>query len=219
MSSVRIQTGSMEPIEALILDATREPLPSKSDIFVSIRRKFDELTLDWDDMTFKTYGSCTTPQAQMTAIDNTNYPGQYARDFDTSTIVNKAADDTYEVTVDQTPGIDAVNVPQIGEIKEGQWADQTGDLHIAIETTVQAGSTATEVRTALTQADDFFNNMIMVVKEPGGTAIARNVDVYRQTNGAFTTFRPLPFTPTVGQKVFILNRTGSLRDDNSPVTW
>jgi len=79
------------------------------------------------------------------------------------------------------------------------------------ETTVASGSTSTQVRTALTQANDYFNNMIMVVREPGGTSVARNIDRFTNTNGALYTYSPLPFTPTVGQKVLIVSTIGTRR--------
>jgi hypothetical protein len=111
---VWIQSGSTEPIEALLLNSSG-PLTGKTDAVAWIRRKSDGLTYDWDDSTFKAFGSCTTPQQTLTEVDATNYPGQYARDW-----VSPVADEIYEVTVDQP---DASNTPQIGEIRVGFWLD------------------------------------------------------------------------------------------------
>jgi hypothetical protein len=122
-ASANIRTGDTEPIEALIRDGSGEPLTGKTDITVTIRRKSDGFTYDWDDGNFKAFAACTTPRKALTEVDGANYPGEYATDFDTSVIANPADDDTYEVTVDQVPRTDASNVPQPGEIKVGQWAD------------------------------------------------------------------------------------------------
>lgn len=113
-----IPQGATEPIEALILDESLDPLTGKSDILVWIRRKSDGLTYDWNDSTFKAYASCGAPRQTMTEVDSTNYPGQYARNW-----TSPSADDVYEVTVDQSPGTDAANVPQVGEIRVGGWVD------------------------------------------------------------------------------------------------
>lgn len=123
MSSVRIQTGATERIEALILDGSLVPLTGKTDILVSIRRVSDGFFYDFNDDTFKAAG-WTTRQQAMTEIDATNAPGEYRYDFDTSAVTNSATDDTYEVRVDQSPGTDAKNVPQVGEIKVGQLVDE-----------------------------------------------------------------------------------------------
>jgi hypothetical protein len=81
----------------------------------------------------------------------------------------------------------------------------------AIETTAAIGSTPTEIRTGLTQADDFFQDMQVVVVNSAGIAV-RNVDAYAQANGAITV-SALPFTPAVSDPVIILARTGSVPVD------
>lgn len=131
MQSVRIQTGDEERIEALILDGALDPLTGKSDILLSIRRVSDGFWLDFNDDTFKSTG-WTTRQLAMTETDATNDPGAYHYDFDTSAITNAAADDTYQVRVDQSPGTDAANVPLTGEIKVGHFVD---DIDQAISVT------------------------------------------------------------------------------------
>lgn len=115
--SVQIRVNDTEPIEALVRDAAAEPLTGKADIVASIRRQSDGLTYDWDDSTFKAFGSCTTPRGAMAEVDATNYPGQYAVTF-----TAPATEDIYQVTVDQYPRTDAANVPQPGEIRVGAWA-------------------------------------------------------------------------------------------------
>lgn len=125
MGSVAIRTGDIEPIESLIRDRAGVPLPGKTDITAAIRRDSDGLTFDWSDSTFKAFSACTTPRQQLAPVDDTNYAGQYAVDFDTGAIVSPAADDIYQVTVDQVPRVDAANVPQPGEIRVGALADTT----------------------------------------------------------------------------------------------
>lgn len=120
--AVRIQTGATEPIEVLALDAALDPVTGKTDLLLSIRRKSDDFFYDFDDDTFKTSG-WTDRQVALTEVDATNAPGEYAYDWDTSAITNETADDTYEIRVDQDPGTDVKNLPQVGEIKLGQFVD------------------------------------------------------------------------------------------------
>ncbi len=87
---------------------------------------------------------------------------------------------------------------------------------IAAETTAAAGSTATEIRTALAQADDFFNNMQVVIVNAAGI-VARNIDDFANTNGAITV-TTLPFTPGIGDVVLILRRTGSVPVDAAAIS-
>jgi hypothetical protein len=87
---------------------------------------------------------------------------------------------------------------------------------IAAEATATAGSTATEIRTGLTQADDFYNNMQVVIVGAAGTVV-RNIDDYSNVNGAITV-SALPFTPSVGDPVIILRRTGSVPVDASSIS-
>jgi hypothetical protein len=96
----------------------------------------------------------------------------------------------------------------------GPWTS-AGALDLAATATVAAGSTSIEVRTNLTQADGFWTNMVMVVEATTGTGerVARNIDQYLNTNGALSTFEGLPFIPAAGDTVYILARTGSLRDN------
>lgn len=116
--SVQVRAGDTEPIEAMIRDGSGRPLTGKTDVVVSIRRKSDGLTLDWSDLGWRAFASCTTPRLSMAEVDATNYPGQYDATFTTPD-----AEEIYQVTVDQYPRTDAANVPQPGEIRVGAWAD------------------------------------------------------------------------------------------------
>jgi hypothetical protein len=79
---------------------------------------------------------------------------------------------------------------------------------IAAEAAAVVGSTSTVVLTGLTQADDFFNNMQVVVVNAAGIAV-RNIDDFANASGAITV-GALPFTPAVGDVVLILAKTGSV---------
>lgn len=88
--------------------------------------------------------------------------------------------------------------------------------NIAVETTVNAVSTPTSIKTGLTQANDFFNNMQVVVINAAGVAV-RNIDDYVQTAGEIIV-TALPFTPVVTDPVLVLARTGSVPVDLTPIT-
>ena len=122
MSSVRIQTDATERLQVLILDGSLDPLTGKADILIAIQRVSNGHWYDFDDDTFKAAG-WTTRQTAMTEVSAANAAGEYYYDFDTSAITNAAADDTYMVRVEQSPGTDAANVPQTGEVKVGQYVD------------------------------------------------------------------------------------------------
>lgn len=133
MPEVRIQTGATEPIEVLIVNALREPIVDLTNVKVKVRRISDGLLFDWTDNSFK--ASPGQLLQALVQINKVSFPGEYRLDssphvkgFNTSAITNPNVDDTYRVTVvqDGSPQ-NAANVPQIGEIKEGDfidWIDQ-----------------------------------------------------------------------------------------------
>jgi len=169
-SVVRIQTGATERIEALILDGSLVPLAGKTDILVSIRRWSDGYFLDWNDDTFKASG-WTTRQVAMTEVSATNAPGEYYRALDTSAITNQTADDTYEIRVDQSPGTDAKNLPQVGEIKVGQFVDE---LDAAVSSRAAPGDEMALVDDAI-EAGKFDESTAFPLKDDdsGATQVAR----------------------------------------------
>lgn len=130
MNCSRIQTDQTEPITALIVDTNNAPLTGLSDIKIRIRRRSDGLYFDWSDNTFKTPTAVSQMLETLDAVNDTYSPGEYHLDttdhvdgFDTSKIANAADDDVYIVTAIQDGGTNAANVPQIGEIKEGDFVD------------------------------------------------------------------------------------------------
>ena len=71
-----------------------------------------------------------------------------------------------------------------------------------------AGSTSTIIRTNATQADDFYNNLQVVIVNTAGV-VARKIDDYANTNGAITVDNALPFTPSPGDSVIIMGQVAS----------
>jgi hypothetical protein len=67
-----------------------------------------------------------------------------------------------------------------------------------------AGSTSTIVRTNLTQANNFYDDMYLQVVNSAGTAV-RRIDNYANTNGAFSLNSALPFTPAADDQIFVLS--------------
>jgi hypothetical protein len=127
-----VETGGKEPIEIQLFDKTSgEPLLGKTSIFVRIRRHEDDLYYDWNDDTFKAFGSVVQINENLTLIDDAASPGLYrlntanhVRGFDTSRITNLLADtNTLEVTVLQVTENDAVGLPTGFELKIGNFLD------------------------------------------------------------------------------------------------
>lgn len=81
---------------------------------------------------------------------------------------------------------------------------------------VTTGSTTTEIHTDLTESDDFYNNMQVVLFSSSAGVVVRNIDDYAQTNGAITV-KELPFTPAEDDEILILSRTGSVPIDTGAV--
>jgi hypothetical protein len=82
------------------------------------------------------------------------------------------------------------------------------DATFITTSTVQTGSTSTVVRTTRAEASGYHDNATIVVGNSGVSAV-RRIKSYAQTNGAFTV-DALPFTPSVGQTVWIIARVAPL---------
>jgi hypothetical protein len=135
MDCARIQTDATERVEALMLDGSLSPLTGLSDVLLAIRRISDGFFYDFNDDTFKSTG-WTTRQQVMTETDSTNDQGVYHYNFDTSAITNAAADDTYQLRVDCAS---AANVPQVGELKVGQYVDDIDQALSVTESNIRGG--------------------------------------------------------------------------------
>lgn len=134
MNVVHIQTGTKEPIEVMAVDSLRTRLTSLSNLKLKIRRVSDGFYFDWSDDNFK--ASPAQLFETLVQVDSVNSPGEYKLDnashidgFDTSAIVNPNSTDIYRVAVIQD-GLpqNAINFPQIGEIKVGGWIDYIDQL-------------------------------------------------------------------------------------------
>lgn len=119
-----IETGAVEPIVALVLDQLGQPLVGRTNIKARIWRFSDGEYLDWSDMTFRPAGAVATMLKQLLEVSPSASPGEYRYNLDTGSIANPTADDIYEVTVVQDGVNGAANLPQVGEIRVGQWADK-----------------------------------------------------------------------------------------------
>ena len=81
---------------------------------------------------------------------------------------------------------------------------------IAEESTVAASPvpTTTSFGTGLDEVDGFWEGMlVLVIQASSGNAVARNIDVYVNTDGLITV-GALPFTPTSGDAVLVVRRLG-----------
>jgi hypothetical protein len=115
----------VEPIVVLVIDQLNQPLTGKTNIMLSVRRQSDAKYLDWDDMHFKNgMGGPTQLYQPLAEVHATRSAGEYQYPFDTSDIINPIADDIYEVRVEQVGDNDAVNLPQIGELKVDGWLEK-----------------------------------------------------------------------------------------------
>lgn len=215
MFSNRIQNGQTETIVAMMVKS-RSPLSGLTDVLLTIRRTSDDYFYDFDDNTFKNAGWVEKEYT----MGEVGTSGQYEYDFNTTGF----SDDTYICTMTCATSNDST--PQIGELIVGGYIDyidypissvlsRLEELVIAEETTAAAGSTTTEIRTGLTEADGFYNNMQVVVINADGV-VSRNVDDFTQTDGILEVLE-LPFTPSVGDKVIILARTGSVPLDTAAI--
>jgi hypothetical protein len=76
---------------------------------------------------------------------------------------------------------------------------------ILIKLEVAATSTTTLVKTDADEADDFYNGLTLVVIDTAGEAVARAIDDYANTDGAFTV-ETLPFTPDALDVAYVVGR-------------
>jgi len=137
--------------------------------------------------------------------------------------IRGADGDDLKTLSDQIDAIPAAPTPPtVAAIADGVWDEPTAGHQgagtfgraanaVAAEATVAAapGPTAAVFGTTLTQADGFWVNMLVVVVNSAGEAVARNVNAYTQANGLITV-DALPFTPVLGDAVIIMRRQGGV---------
>lgn len=96
----------------------------------------------------------------------------------------------------------------------------TSGEHVSANSIVQTGSTATSIRTTISEVDDYFNNMqLSVIRVTSGGSnleriVTRNIVDYTNLNGEFTLDSPLPFTPDTDDIVIVNGRMASSSADN-----
>lgn len=121
-----IETGSVEPIVALVLDQFGVPIIMSHTIKARVWRVSDGEHLDWSDMMFRPAVDVITPYKALDEVDRDASPGEYRLDLDTGAILNPTPNDIYEVTVIQDSEDTPANLPQVGEIRVGKWVDKVG---------------------------------------------------------------------------------------------
>ena len=126
--TVQIQSGAKEPIVVMVVDDNSDLIIGLTDIKLKVRRNSDGFYLDWLDNTFKPV--VTQLLQSLEEVSPAFSPGEYRLNtvdhvdgFDTSTFVGALPEEVYFFTAIQDGGLNASNVPQIGEIKVGGYVD------------------------------------------------------------------------------------------------
>lgn len=155
MPIVRIETDATEVILSTM---TKLAILQTGliDVLLKIYRTSDNYIYDFNDNTFKVSGWTSIVQT-MSEIDSTNLPGQYRYTFDTSAIVNSTVDDTYMCIVTCAS---ADNVPQLGEIKVGDYIDTIGVLQAGVKEVLGLVQSNFRIRDTVYDAK---NNLISAV--------------------------------------------------------
>ena len=127
---VNISTGETEVLntEPVVDRYTGDLLTGMTTVKAKMRRISDGLMLDWSDYTFKTPVTVVQKLQTFTEVDATNFPGEYQGTFNTSSISNPSTDDIYEITVVEDGTEDAANLPQVGEVRVGNWVDSIENI-------------------------------------------------------------------------------------------
>lgn len=137
---MKVQTGDTERITFVVVQKNGAPATGRATIRLRILRLSDSQLFDFADSTFKGSGH-TTLDAVMSEVDATNAPGVYdlAGGFNTGTITNANANDTYVLIPSQTSGNDVL--PSAGDMEVGFWADDIGKLDDFATTVPTAAAT------------------------------------------------------------------------------
>ena len=173
-----VSTGVIIPIEVvpLINRTTNALVTGATNIKAKIRRQSDSLILDWDDMTFKAAPVTQLLQA-LTEVDNVNFPGEYAYNFDPSLITNYVSNDSYFVTVIEDGTSIIGNLPQAGQV----------DVSLAQDDAILARKLMDNKHTL---EDGDTNNM--VIYDDNKTSILRIYNVKDKTGGPIAIGNSVP---------------------------
>ena len=193
--SERIETGAVEPIVAVVVDQLGQPLLARTNIKAKVWRISDGEYLDWSDMTFRPGPAVARLLEPLLEVNQAYSPGEYRLDLDTSTIVNPTPDDSYQVMVLQDAPNGAANLPQVGELRVGQWVDraaggpytvlQSYSYDLAAE--VLTGMVWVEHRDLVVSAP---TSVSVTWYLPDGTALFTMTDLVPDAQGFFKVSRP-----------------------------
>lgn len=173
MTTVRIQTGDIEPVEVLAIDSSRVRLTGLTNLKVKVRRQSDSNLFDWSTNEF--VASPVLFLQDLEEVDPVNFPGEYRlnatphiRGFNTSSVVNPVVDDIYFVTVEQVGSPQtAIGAPWRGEIKVGSFVDN-------IDEPISDQATPSEVSAEVKACMQFYGLDHLVSVNPGIVPPAAN---------------------------------------------
>ena len=145
MGNQSIPTGVSVPIEVTpLVDRATLALKTGVAVKMKVRRKSDGFVFDWDagQLIFRTVGAVVQLLSpNFTEIDATNFPGEYALDFDLATYGGLNVQDVYEFTIIESGTSDVSNLPQSGEVRTGEAPSMlTATIDEELTTTHGAGS-------------------------------------------------------------------------------
>lgn len=103
----------------------------------------------------------------------------------------RSKEDDYENVIPAGVGFSAIS-------------DATVNVYLVV-----SGGSATVVRTNATQANNYWNDLVLAIKYASGEVVARNISSYSQTNGAFTVSTAFPTTPTTGDTAYVVARNAA----------
>jgi hypothetical protein len=95
-----------EPIIAIARDTAGSPLTGVTDLYLTIQRPVDGMWFDFSDNTFKAAISVIQLRQVLIEVDSIRAPGQYKYIWNIP-----STEDTYQITIEQTPGTSVKNVP------------------------------------------------------------------------------------------------------------
>lgn len=128
-TSTPFQTGRTEEVRLDVRDLSGDPVTGATGVLIRIQRASDGEFFDFDDLTFKGAG-WTERDAALVEVDATLLSGIYelTGGFDSATVTNIVADDTYIVFPVKGVAADTANavMPAPGEFKVGWFSDAIG---------------------------------------------------------------------------------------------
>jgi len=152
---------------------------------------------DFNDNTFKT-GALTTATLALSHRKGNNGTfdtGIWTKELTTLTGFTRAA--MYLALVNNSLAFPAF------QAREFQYGSEEGDGGAFSHFVVGASSTTTSVRTDRAEASNFWNNGVLAFISGANKGLARKVQSYSNTNGAFTV-NALPNAPSAGDLGIIL---------------